>query len=149
DVRRVHHAGDRARFRVEEVENRKVIGKSARQIAVEHVDDLDADLHPGLPCRHRERKPFAGNRDLRARRALHLAAGECSERPFECVKQLRWIEMLRHFRLAQADYLLRALLDFESSLRHTGDPQLTVACGARPQSSTSYGCNRPLPYYVP
>src|SRR5262249_31264436 len=130
-----------------------MIGQPARQIAVEHIDDLHADLHPTLPCRHRERKPFAWNPDFLPRRTLHFAAGEGAKRRFKLAKQLRWIEVLRHLGLAQAEHLPRALLDLERSFAHTEitecyDTPTSRSCsprfGRESRNSVAIGASRAM-----
>ena len=126
DIDRVHHARGRTSFRIEQVDECKVIGQTTSEIAVEHVDDLHADLHAGLPRRHGQRKTAAWNGDLGSRRALHLTARERAKRRFQLANELRRLEVPRHVGLAQADHLLRALPYFERSLCHASDPMRFV-----------------------
>src|SRR5262245_15945547 len=95
-----------------------MIGQTASEIAVEHIDDLHADLHAGLPRRHRERETAFRNRDLRPWRALRLAARERPERRFQLAKELRRIEVSRDVRFAEDENVARTLCNFESGLRH-------------------------------
>ena len=113
DVRAVHHTRHRAGVRIEQGDDREMVGQTAFQIAVEHVHDLHADLHPRLPRRHRERKAVVRDGDLRARRTLHLAAGERAEGRFQRAKEIGGVKGSRDLRFTQRHDGRRSLADFE------------------------------------
>ena len=113
DVGAVHHAGRGSGIRIEQVDQREMVGQIVGEVAVEDVDDLDRQLQARAPRRHGEPESLAGHRQRGPRWRLHVAQFQSAKTVFESVQQLAGIETPLDVGLTQRHHLPRAFADFK------------------------------------